>query len=55
MTASFLAWTRRIMNGIETKKPEIHFPGRFSLLLKLVTLLPSRLYIRLCARMVTKP
>ena len=46
---------RRIVDGIETKKPEIHFPRRLSLLFKLLTLLPSRLYIRLCAKMVTQP
>ena len=46
---------RRIVDGIEAGKPEIHFPRRFSLLFKLLTLLPSRLYIGLCARMVTQP
>lgn len=46
---------RRIVDGIEAKKPEIHFPKRFSLLFKFLTLLPSRLYIRLCAKMVTQP
>ncbi|MEP7151007.1 MAG: SDR family NAD(P)-dependent oxidoreductase [Nitrospira sp.] len=46
---------RRIVDGIETKKPEIHFPRRLSLLFKLLTLVPSRLYIRLCAKMVTQP
>lgn len=46
---------RRIVDGIEAGKPEIHFPRRFSLLFKLMTLLPDRLYIRLCARMVKRP
>jgi hypothetical protein len=55
MTASYQTGTMRIMDGIETKKPEIHFPGRFSLLLKLLTLFPSRLHIRLCGKIVTQP
>ena len=46
---------RRIVDGIEAGKPEIHFPRRFSLLFKLMTLLPDRLYIRLCAKMVKRP
>jgi NAD(P)-dependent dehydrogenase (short-subunit alcohol dehydrogenase family) len=46
---------RRIVDGIEARKPEIHFPRRFSLLFKLLTLLPGRLYIRLCAQMVMRP
>lgn len=46
---------RRIVDGIEAGKPEIQFPRRFSLLFKLMTLLPDRLYIRLCARMVKRP
>ncbi len=46
---------RRIVDGIEAGKPEIHFPRRFSLLFKLMTLLPDRLYIRLCARMMKRP
>lgn len=46
---------RRIVDGIEARKPEIHFPRRFSLLFKLLTLLPSRLYIRLGAQMVMRP
>lgn len=43
---------RRIVDGIEAKKPEIHFPRRFSLLFKLLTLFPSPWYFRLCAGMV---
>jgi len=46
---------RRIVDGIEARKPEIHFPKRFSLLFKCLTLLPSRWYIGLCARMVKQP
>ncbi len=46
---------RRIVDGIEARRPEIHFPRQFSLIFKLLTSLPSRLYIRLCARMVTQP
>ncbi len=45
----------RIVDGIEARKPEIHFPRRFSLLFKFLTLLPSRWYIGLCARMVKQP
>ncbi|MCG3778220.1 MAG: putative oxidoreductase [Nitrospira sp.] len=43
---------RRIVDGIEARNPEIHFPKRFSLLLKLLSLLPHCLYIRACARIV---
>lgn len=46
---------RRIVDGIEARKPEIHFPRRFSPLFKLLTLLPIWLYVGLCARMVTQP
>lgn len=43
---------RRIVDGIEAKTPEIHFPKRFSLLFKLLSLLPHRLYVMACSRMV---
>lgn len=43
---------RRIVDGIEAKTPEIHFPKRFSLPLKLLSLLPHRLYVMACSRMV---
>lgn len=43
---------RRIVDGIAAQQHEIHFPKRFSLPFKLLALLPSRLYTRLCARMV---
>ncbi|MDR4478855.1 MAG: hypothetical protein R3B37_03790 [Nitrospira sp.] len=43
---------RRIVDGIEAKKPEIHFPRRVSLPFKLLTLFPSPWYFRLCAGMV---
>ncbi len=46
---------RRIVDGIERRQPEIHFPKRFSLPFKLLTLLPSRLYMRLLSTMVTQP
>ncbi len=45
----------RIVDGIEAGKPEIHFPRRFSLLVKFLILVPDRLYARLCARMVKQP
>jgi NAD(P)-dependent dehydrogenase (short-subunit alcohol dehydrogenase family) len=43
---------RRIVDGIEAGAPEIHFPKRFSLLFKLLSLLPHRLYVMACSRMV---
>lgn len=43
---------RRIVDGIEAQTPEIHFPKRFSIPLKLLTLLPSRIYTTLCSKMV---
>jgi NAD(P)-dependent dehydrogenase (short-subunit alcohol dehydrogenase family) len=42
----------RIVDGIEARRPEIHFPKRFSLLFKLLSLLPHRLYVMACSRMV---
>ncbi|MGQ0811307.1 MAG: SDR family NAD(P)-dependent oxidoreductase, partial [Nitrospiraceae bacterium] len=42
----------RIVDGIESRKPEIHFPKRFSIPFKLLSLLPSRLYVMICSRMV---
>ncbi len=43
---------RRIVDGIEAKTSEIHFPKRLSLLFKLLALLPHRLYVRACSGMV---
>lgn len=43
---------RRIVDGIEAKTPEIHFPKRFSIPFKLLSLLPHRLYVALCSKMV---
>ena len=43
---------RRIVDGIEARRPEIHFPKRFSIPFKLLALLPHRLYGALCSRMV---
>lgn len=43
---------RRIVDGIESKKPEIHFPKRFSIPFKLLSILPNRLYVALCSKMV---
>jgi NAD(P)-dependent dehydrogenase (short-subunit alcohol dehydrogenase family) len=43
---------KRIVDGIEAKKPEIHFPKRFSIPFKLLSLLPNRLYVALCSKMV---
>jgi NAD(P)-dependent dehydrogenase (short-subunit alcohol dehydrogenase family) len=42
----------RIADGIAARTHEIHFPKRFSLLFKLITLLPSRLYTKVGALMV---
>ena len=55
MMASFPTEAMQIMSGIETKKPENNFSRRFSLLLKLPTLLPSRLRIRLREEIVRYP
>jgi NAD(P)-dependent dehydrogenase (short-subunit alcohol dehydrogenase family) len=43
---------RYIADGIVAQQHEIHFPKRFSLPFKLLTLLPSRLYAKLCSMMV---
>jgi NAD(P)-dependent dehydrogenase (short-subunit alcohol dehydrogenase family) len=43
---------RSIADGIAAQRHEIHFPKRFSLPFKLLTLLPSRLYTALCSKMV---
>ena len=40
-----------IMRGITKKQPEIHFPKRFTLSLKGSSLLPSRLWMAIAARM----
>jgi NAD(P)-dependent dehydrogenase (short-subunit alcohol dehydrogenase family) len=43
---------RYIADGIAAQRHEIHFPKRFSLPFKLLTLLPSRLYTALCSKLV---
>ena len=43
---------RRIVEGIEAQALDIQFPKRFSIPLRLLTLLPSRLYTKICSRMV---
>lgn len=43
---------RRIVDGIEAQTLDIHFPKRFSIPLKLLTLLPSRWYVKVFARMM---
>jgi short-subunit dehydrogenase len=42
----------RIIKGIEQRKPEIHFPKRFTTLLKLLSLLPRSIWCKLGQRMV---
>jgi len=41
----------RIVEGLEGNKFEIHFPKRFTLMLKLLRLLPYGLYLKLTARL----
>ncbi len=43
---------RRIVDGIEAQTLDIHFPKRFSIPLRLLTLLPSRLYMKVVSAMV---
>ena len=43
---------KQIVDGMEAKTPEIHFPKRFSIPFKLLSLLPNRLYVALCSKMV---
>jgi short-subunit dehydrogenase len=43
----------QIRKGIEKKKAEIHFPKRFTLALKLASLLPQSLWQKIAQRMVT--
>lgn len=45
---------KAIVSGIENGKSEIHFPKRFSIILKLLGLLPERLYRRIMIRFVLK-
>lgn len=44
--------SRAIRRGISKKEPEIHFPKRFTLLLKLLSLLPRAIWLRLAQRMI---
>lgn len=44
--------SRTIRHGITRKRLEIHFPGPFTYLLKLLSILPRRLWIRMAQRMV---
>ncbi len=43
---------RRIVEGIERQVLDLHFPKRFSIPFKVLTLLPPRLYLAVCRRMV---
>ena len=42
---------QRIVTGLAGKKFEIHFPKRFTILLKLLNLLPYGMYLKLTARL----
>ena len=44
--------SRYIRRGIASRKPEIHFPKRFTLLLKLLACLPHSLWCRLAQGMI---
>jgi len=44
--------SRAIRKGIAARKKEIHFPKRFTWLLKIMALLPSALWLRLAKRML---
>jgi short-subunit dehydrogenase len=46
--------SKRIRRGIEKRKLEIHFPRRFTFILKALSLMPESLWIRLSQRMVRK-
>lgn len=45
---------RKIMDGIERRAYEVHFPWRFTIFLKLLRLLPIRLYHLLVSRSVLR-
>jgi short-subunit dehydrogenase len=44
--------SRRIRRGIEKRQLEIHFPKRFTYILKALSLLPESLWLRIAQRMV---
>jgi len=44
--------SRIIRKGIAGRKPEIHFPKRFTWLLKMLSFLPTALWLRLAGRMI---
>ncbi len=44
--------SRVIRQGIAARKKEIHFPKRFTLLLKIMAVLPTALWLRLAQRML---
>ena len=44
--------SRRIRRGIARRKREIHFPTRFTLLLKLLSMLPAAVWTKMAQRMV---
>ena len=46
--------SKRIRRGIEKRQLEIHFPKRFTFILKALSLIPESLWIRISQRMVRK-
>jgi short-subunit dehydrogenase len=44
--------SRAIRKGIARRRPEIHFPRRFTYLLKALSLLPAPIWLRLAQRMI---
>jgi short-subunit dehydrogenase len=45
--------SRAIRRGIARKQPEIHFPRRFTYILKALSLLPRAIWLRLAQRMIS--
>ena len=46
--------SKRIRRGIEKRQLEIHFPKRFTYILKALSLIPESLWVKVSQRMVKK-